>query len=165
MTSSPVSFVKRWSDPPRTRGQETCEGPDRLHTDREREAGGRLLASRPLPDARGPSVLASTVKTMKGKVTGVLPGQLRESSQPPTWLRPLTAALRVHLLSLKMQTLTISRTAVPTVCAHRGGQREWGCLTMWRRPENLRPQQTPQRPTPQPEPGLGCERQAGETRR
>lgn len=119
-----MSIVKRWSDPPQTRGQETCEGPQRPNTDREREAGGRLPASRPLPDARGPSVLASTVKTMKGKITGVLPDQLRRSSQPPTQQCPLTAAtLRVHLLFLKMQTLTISRTVVPRVCAHRGGQR------------------------------------------
>ena len=79
-----MSFVKRWSDPPLTRGQETCEGPRRPHTDREREAGGRLPASRPLPDAQGPSILASMVKTMKGKITGVLPDQLRKSSQPTT---------------------------------------------------------------------------------
>ena len=35
-----------------------------------------------------------------------------------------SSTLRVYLLFLKIQTLTISRTAVRTVCAHRGGWSE-----------------------------------------
>lgn len=68
-------------------------------------------------------------------------GPAPKQQQPPTQLCPLTAStLGVHLLLLEMQTLTIRWTVVPTVWAYRGGQREQGCLTTWRHPENLHPQ-------------------------
>lgn len=134
-----MSIVKRWSDPPQTRGQERVrghEGRTQIGKGRQ-EAGPSVQAAPGRPRAFPPGIDG---QDNERKNDWCAAGPAPKEQPAPDAAVPSHGCHTQGSPSVPKNADTDHQSDCgPQGLCPQGRSEEQGCLTMWRRPENLRP--------------------------